>query len=233
MKFNKTKLQIFSILTLSIIADILIMLVITLGIITACSQSSSVSDIQNSSGDTSTDTSAIITITSVPDTPSATATQIPSPSPTPSPTEDVLPSATPTIQDSATLTQPICTNIAEFEKHLSLSDGSVLKSNNLYAKVWRVKNIGTCTWTTDYKLVFINGDENLNQTDIHLPKEVPPGETVELKINFATPEEGKTYISNWMLASETGMIFGVGPLADQPLVLNFIIKPKSGSPYSC
>ncbi|MGB7117088.1 MAG: NBR1-Ig-like domain-containing protein [Anaerolineales bacterium] len=231
MEFNKTKLQIFSILTLSIIADILILLILTLGIITACSQSPSASDIQSSSSDPSNDSFATITSSSVPDTPSATATQIPSP--TPSPTEDVLPSATPTIQDSATPTQPICTNIAEFEKHLSLSDGSILKSNNLYAKVWLVKNIGTCTWTTDYKLVFINGDENLNQTDISLPEEVPPGDSVELKINFATPEEGNTYIANWMLASETGMIFGVGPLADQPLVLNFVIKPKSGLPDSC
>jgi len=231
MKFNKTTLQIFSIFTLSIIADILILLVITLGIITACSQSSIASDIQIPSGDPSNVASAIITITSVPDTPSATATQIPSP--TPSPTEVLLPSATPTIQDSATPTQPICTNIAEFEKHLSLSDGSILKSNNLYAKVWLVKNIGTCTWTTDYKLVFINGDENLNQTDISLPEEVSPGDTVELKINFATPEEGNTYIANWMLASETGIVFGVGPFADQPLVLNFVIKPKSGLPSSC
>ncbi len=231
MKFNKTTLQIFSIFTLSIIADILILLVITLGIITACSQSSSASDIQIPSGDPSNVASAINTITSVPDTPSATATQIPSP--TPSPTEDILPSATPTIQDSATPTQPICTNIAEFEKHLSLSDGSILKSNNLYAKVWLVKNIGTCTWTTDYKLVFINGDKNLNQTDISLPEEVSPGDTVELKINFATPEEGNTYIANWMLASETGIVFGVGPFADQPLVLNFVIKPKSGLPSSC
>jgi hypothetical protein len=231
MKFNRTTLQIFSIFTLSIIADILILLVITLGIITACSQSSSASDIQITSEDPSNVASAIITITSVPDTPSATATQIPSP--TPSPTEDVLPSATPTIQDSATPTQPSCINVAEFEKHLSISEGSILKSNNMYAKVWRVKNIGTCTWTTDYKLVFINGDENLNQTDIPLPEEVPPGETVELKVNFATPEEGNTYIANWMLASETGMIFGVGPLADQALVLNFVIKPKSGLPSSC
>jgi len=231
MKFNRTTLQIFSIFTLSIIADILILLVITLGIITACSQSSSASDIQTPSGDPSNVASAIITITSVPDTPSATATQIPSP--TPSPTEEVVPSTTPTIQDSATPSQPICTNIAEFEKHLSLSDGSILKSNNLYAKVWLVKNIGTCTWTTDYKLVFINGDENLNQTDISLPQEVSPGDTVELKINFATPEEGATYIANWMLASETGMVFGVGPFADQPLVLNFVIKPKSGLPSSC
>jgi len=231
MKFKKTNLQIFSILTLSIIADILILLVLTLGIITACSQSSSTSDIQISSGNPSKDASALITITSVPDTPSATVTQIPSP--TPSPTEEVLPSATPTIQDSATPTQPSCTNIAEFEKHLSISDGSVLESNNLYAKVWRVKNIGTCTWTTDYKLVFINGDENLNQTDLSLPEEVSPGDSVELKINFATPEEGATYIGNWMLASETGMVFGVGPFADQPLVLNFVIKPKSGLPSSC
>lgn len=231
MDFNKTKLQIFSILTLSIIADILILLVLTIGIISACSQSPSASDIQSTSGDPSKDISAIITSTSVPYTPSATVTQIPSS--TPLPTEEVLPSASPTIQDSATPAQPICTNIAEFEKHLSISDGSVLESNNLYAKVWRVKNIGTCSWTTDYKLVFIDGDPNLNQTDIPLPKEVPPGETVELKINFATPEEGNTYIGNWMLASEFGIIFGVGPLADQPLVLNFVIKPKSDLPPNC
>jgi hypothetical protein len=164
-------------------------------------------------------------------------TQIPSPTspptetvvPSPSPTDELSPTPEPT----ATITQPSCTNIAELDRHLNINEGSVLQPNTLYAKVWRIKNIGTCSWNTNYALTYSDGDESLNQADIPLSNEVQPGETIELRVNFTTPEKGNTYIGNWMLKSDTGLIFGVGSFADQPIVLNYVIPPQSNLPPSC
>ena len=126
-----------------------------------------------------------------------------------------------------------CTNAAELEKSLTISDGSLLKENNLYAKVWRVKNVGTCTWNTGYRLVFIDGDPSLNITGIQLPSSVQPGETIDLKVNFPTMDVSDTYKGNWLLESDNGIIFGIGPDADQPLVLSFVVKTKSKLPGVC
>jgi len=164
-------------------------------------------------------------------------TQLPSPTspptetlpPSPSPTEELAPTQEP----SPTIAQPSCTNIAELDRHLNINEGSVLQPNTLYAKVWRIKNVGTCSWNTNYALTFSNGDESLNQADIPLSNEVQPGETIEIRVNFTTPEKGNTYIGNWMLKSDTGFIFGVGSFADQPIVLNYVIPPQSNLPPSC
>lgn len=175
------------------------------------------------------------------DTPTSAPPPTELPSPTLPPTETILPSPSPsptevippTPEPSPTITQPSCTNIAELDRHLSINDGSVLRPNTLYAKVWRIKNIGTCVWNTSYALTFSDGYESLDQADIPLSNEVQPGETIELKVNFTTPDKGNTYIGNWMLKSDTGLIFGIGSFADQPITLNYVIPAQSNIPQSC
>ena len=159
--------------------------------------------------------------------PTLASTDTPPPSPTS--TEEL----SPTIEPSPTIAQPSCTDIAELDRHLSINDGSVLQPNTLYAKVWRIKNVGTCTWNTNYMLAFSNGDDTLKQPDVPLSNEVLPGETIELKVNFTTQEKGNTYIGNWMLRSDSGIIFGVGPNADQPIALNFVLPNQSDVAKSC
>ncbi|NIP41529.1 MAG: hypothetical protein GWN00_05010, partial [Aliifodinibius sp.] len=33
-----------------------------------------------------------------------------------------------------------------------------LTPRTAFTKVWRLQNVGTCTWTADYDMVFISGD---------------------------------------------------------------------------
>lgn len=161
------------------------------------------------------------------------------PSPTIPPTEIILPSDTPaeaiidTPKTSPSPIPPSCTNIAELDRHLSINEGSVLQPNTMYAKVWRVKNNGTCIWNTNYALTYTGENQSLQQADIPLANEVNPGETIELKVNFTTPEVGDTYVENFLLKSDTGMVFGVGSSADQPIALNYVIPPQSDLPPSC
>lgn len=169
------------------------------------------------------------------DLPTATVipTEFPTSTPTLEPTEIPPFTAQPELIITPTQTSPACTDLAEMEKHLSISDGSILKKLTLYAKVWRLKNTGTCTWTTQYKLVFTGGNFIIEQPDAQMPLEVPPGQSVELKVNFITPSVGDTYVASWLLENASGARFGVGPTSDQPIGLNFNIPKDSGVRKSC
>lgn len=171
--------------------------------------------------------------------PSSTPTQPDPPTPTVQPTDTLAPTVTftvetqPTIEISPTPVQPTCTNIAQVDRHLSINDGALLQPNTLYAKVWRLKNIGTCVWNTNYALTFVSGDNSLAQPDLPLPNEVQPEQTVEVRINFETPGQGELIIGNWMLKSDTGVIFGTGSFADQPISMSYTLPYDSGLPPSC
>jgi hypothetical protein len=168
-----------------------------------------------------------------------TPTQPEPATPTTQPTDTSAPTPTftveipPTLEISPTPVQSACTNVAEVDRHLSINDGALLQPNTLYAKVWRLKNIGTCVWNTNYVLTFISGDDSLAQPDAPLPNEVQPEQTVEVRVNFETPGAGDVITGNWMLKSDNGVVFGAGSFADQPITLSYTLPYDPGLPPSC
>ncbi len=150
--------------------------------------------------------------------PSKTPTNVPkSTSTTLPPTETVSPTST----SSPT---PTCTNMAEFVKHLTIGDNTALKPGTYFPKIWLVKNIGTCTWTQEYSLVYDSGTSLQGPQAVSLSKVVAPGDTVELRIDLYAPSDKDTYTSNWMLQDESGNKFGFGESGEQPIELTIVIK---------
>lgn len=143
-------------------------------------------------------------------TPSATFTTSP-----PNPGESVLAELSPT---------PACSNRAEFVKHLNLSDNSALKVDEVFAKLWQVRNIGTCVWTPAFSLVLVAGEALGSPTAIALPTEVAPGETVDLRTDMISPSTPGSYSSQWMLQDPSGVKFGTGESGIDPLNLLFTVK---------
>jgi len=100
-----------------------------------------------------------------------------------------------------------------------------------YTKTWHIRNVGTCTWTTGYKLAFISGDRMGAPESIAFTEEVLPEHSVNLSVKFVTPGEAGSYESVWMLQSPEGQIFGVGSKADQPIWLKVrVVAPSSVLP---
>lgn len=149
------------------------------------------------------------------DAPTSTPTSTQKPPATEAPASPVAPSST--VQ--------VCTNQAEFVRHLSVSDNTQLLPGVYFAKVWRIKNIGTCTWTTDYAFVFENGDNFSSVSDTLLSREVKPGETVDIQVAMVTPMEPKTYSGYWMFRDPSGNLFGAGAAADQPFSAIVVVEP--------
>lgn len=120
---------------------------------------------------------------------------------------------------------PSCTNKAELISHLSISDNTMLKGGQAFAKIWLIKNVGTCTWTDTYALRFFSGDKMNGPDQVELPQQVDPGETVEIHLNLVAPADTSASSSNWVLSDPQGTLFGFGANGDQPISVIIQIKP--------
>lgn len=101
-----------------------------------------------------------------------------------------------------------------FVSDVSVLDGTKYAPGTSFVKTWRLKNIGTCTWTSSYSLVFVNGDQMGGAAVIALPGNVAPNQTVDVSVTLTAPATAKAYTGNWMLRNASGTSFGIGPTAN-------------------
>lgn len=137
---------------------------------------------------------------------------------TPTAAAETLIASGATLQPQATATEftpgslPVSANDrAEFVDDISVPDGTTFAPNDAFSKTWQLKNTGTTTWTTDYALIFIDGDLLGAETIIPLQTQVAPGESVDLSIGLTAPSEDGIYKGFWKLRNANNEVFGVGP----------------------
>ncbi len=98
---------------------------------------------------------------------------------------------------------------AQFIKDVTVADGTTFQPGTTFAKTWRIKNVGTCTWT-NYSLMFDSGEKMGGPDSALIPTTVAPGQTVDITINLTAPANAGTYRGYWKLKSSTGVPFGIG-----------------------
>jgi len=119
-----------------------------------------------------------------------------------------LPTITPAATATSLLPQPatatpVPCNKAQFVSE-TIPDNTVYNAGETFTKTWRFKNIGTCTWNTNYKLVFASGDAMGGAASTNLSANVAPGQAVDVSVNLTAPASGGTYKGNWKLQAEDG-----------------------------
>ena len=75
--------------------------------------------------------------------------------------------------------------------------------------------MGTCTWTSDYALVFVDGDQMKAGGIVRLVGRVKTGETVDLSVDMVAPGTSGNYTGYWMLRNQSGNLVGFGPGAGE------------------
>lgn len=103
----------------------------------------------------------------------------------------------------------------QFVSDVTVPDGKEYKPGVQFTKTWRLKNIGTCTWTREYALVFSSGDQMSGAVVVPLDGDIPPGATVDLSVSLTAPSTEDTYTGYWQLRNAGGVLFGGGDNADQ------------------
>lgn len=131
--------------------------------------------------------------------------------------------ASPTTFPTFTIVPPISTSTpvpvsrcdaAEFVGDVTYPDGSTIPLGSAFTKIWRLKNTGTCTWTTSYAFVYVAGDRLGAPSTVSMPTNVGPGQTVDLAVNLIAPDLGGHYSGYWKLRNSSNVLFGIGPQAD-------------------
>lgn len=137
-----------------------------------------------------------------------------------SPTSELsIPTASPITLATFTTVPPLSPVItrcdaATFISDVTYPDGSAVSLGGMFTKIWRIKNTGTCTWTTNYALVYVSGERFGAPTAVSLPSSVGPGQSIDLPINLTAPNAGGHYRGFWKLRNASGVLFGIGASAD-------------------
>jgi hypothetical protein len=103
-----------------------------------------------------------------------------------------------------------CTDRVQFVSDVTVEDGADFTPDQAFTKTWRLRNNGTCTWTSSYDLVFDHGDHMGGPAVKALPGLVEPGELVDISVNLVAPSSEGGFIGYWLLRNAEGMLFGIG-----------------------
>ncbi len=99
---------------------------------------------------------------------------------------------------------------ASFVEDVTVPDGTTYAPNAKFNKTWRIKNRGTCSWTTGYDLVFSSGKNMSGAEQVSFSKAVAPGQTIDLTIELTAPADTGAYTGFYKLRSNSGETFGLG-----------------------
>ena len=124
------------------------------------------------------------------------------------PTNTPVPSAT-LPGPSATATSQPCNQVS-FVADVSYPDNTEVTVNTDFTKTWRLRNTGSCTWTSSYQLVFDSGDQMGGPASQQLTNgTVAPGNTIDVSVDLDAPNSAGTYRGNWELREPGGQTFAL------------------------
>lgn len=154
-----------------------------------------------------------------------------------SPSETALSDVTATFPPSATPQTPTVTptpekaedcNQAEFISDVTVNDGTQFDPGETFTKTWRLRNTGSCEWTTEYAVAFKDGDKLGAEDEVPLPGVVSAGAEVDLSVELTAPETSGSYQGNWMLKDSDGELFGIGTDADEFFWVQIVVTTTVG-----
>jgi hypothetical protein len=129
-----------------------------------------------------------------------------------------------------TATTTPCDKVS-FIKDITVSDNTKMKPGSTFTKTWRLQNVGSCPWTSGYKIVFDHGDAMGGPKDVQLTTgSVAPGQTIDVSVNLTAPASPGTYQGFWKLRNPAGVLFGWGDKADSAFWVKIDVEAAAQQP---
>lgn len=119
---------------------------------------------------------------------------------------------------------------AEFVDDITIPDETALPPNAPFTKTWLLRNAGSTTWTTDYMLVFVGGDQMNAPEASPLPRAVGPKETIELSVELVAPQSEAHYTGYFNLRNPSGDDFGVGDTGIEAFWVDIYVDESAAPP---
>jgi hypothetical protein len=126
-------------------------------------------------------------------------------------------------------------DLAEFSTDVTIPDGTDFDPGAGFTKVWQLRNTGTNTWTPQYSLAFLTGEQMSALGEVLLSGNVPPGETVEVSVDLVAPQTVGTYTGFWKMRNPAGEFFEyavfvqIDVVGDAPAPAGTALPTLSGS----
>jgi len=88
-------------------------------------------------------------------------------------------------------------------------DDSTVAAGQKFQVVVTLLNTGTTTWTTDYYIQYVDGNNfGISQNTFKMPTEVPPTMSIQFTMNFTAPQTVGVAKSNWNIVNANNVPFG-------------------------
>jgi len=159
-------------------------------------------------------------------TPTPTLTPTPIITPTLVPTATSQPTTVIYVPPAASAT-PASTSLCLHATLISdgnIPDGTEIDPNKEFIKTWTFKNTGTCTWTTEFDILFVSGEQMSANSILDFPQTVKPGETVTISVQMVAPSAPRTYTGYWNFADQGGKRFGIGTNGTDNFYVKIVVK---------
>jgi hypothetical protein len=119
---------------------------------------------------------------------------------------------------------------AQFVADVTVPDGTVFAPGAQFDKTWRLKNVGTCTWTTSYAMVFGTGERMGGASPIAMPVSVAPGSSVDMTVHLTAPSTTGAYRGYWKFQNAGGTAFGIGADAAKSWFIDIKVAGAAATP---
>lgn len=126
--------------------------------------------------------------------------------------------------------EPVPCDKAEFIADVTVPPGTVIAPDTEFIKTWRLKNVGSCSWTTSYRVQLIAGEQMNAPFSMRLPVNVAPGETFDISLYMTAPSTMGPHRGYWILYNDAGAEFGIGLQGNQPWFVDIVVSNATPSP---
>jgi hypothetical protein len=89
----------------------------------------------------------------------------------------------------------------------TVADGTKVAPGTQFTQSWVLKNVGTTTWNSTYRVRFYGGNR-LGVDDFEIGKTIAPNSTITLTVQMTAPDKVGQYNSLWVLTNNDGVNFG-------------------------
>lgn len=90
----------------------------------------------------------------------------------------------------------------------SVPDGTDVIINSSFTKSWTIKNMGTCSWNSSYKVKFMSGDQMSGPSAQSFGATVAPGNSLTISLGLKAPSGLGTYKGVWGFYDDKDVWFG-------------------------
>ena len=153
---------------------------------------------------------------------------IATPSFTPLPAPATLtPVSSPAITNTPPVTATTNCNVAQFITDVTIPDGTLMAPSESFNKKWRIKNIGTCTWT-GFSMVFDSGDA-MSGPATKAISTLNPGQEIDLDVDLKAPVTPGSYRGYWRINTNAGVLV---PIVNGSQGKSFYVDIKVQNPVT-